>query len=79
MVLTARESLAAATHHLAAQPEQLLSRLVSHFMRLFDCSSLEGVVPAVNRLYVTLNEQRNFARALAAALGLPSDAGTVCV
>ncbi|EFJ49191.1 hypothetical protein VOLCADRAFT_117327 [Volvox carteri f. nagariensis] len=73
--LTARESLAAASHHLKTEPEQLLSRLVSHFMRLFDCPSLEGVVPAVNRLYVTLNEQRNFIRALATALDLPADAG----
>ncbi|PNH02559.1 hypothetical protein TSOC_011452 [Tetrabaena socialis] len=73
--LTARESLAAAASHLTAQPEALLSRLVSHFMRLFDCPSLEGVVPAVNRLYVTLTEQRNFSRALAATLHLPADAG----
>ncbi|GLC50209.1 hypothetical protein PLESTB_000354400 [Pleodorina starrii] len=75
VALTARESLAAASRHMAHDPEHLLSRLVSHFMRLFDCPSLEGVVPAINKLYVTLNEQRNFARALAAALDLPADAG----
>nr|BAI63221.1 basal body protein [Chlamydomonas reinhardtii] len=75
VALTARESLAAASHHMAQQPEALLSRLVHHFMRLFDCPSLEGVVPCVNRLYVSLNELRNFARSLAATLGLPADAG----
>ncbi|KAG2450781.1 hypothetical protein HYH02_004618 [Chlamydomonas schloesseri] len=75
VALTARESLAAASQHMAQQPEALLSRLVHHFMRLFDCPSLDGVVPCVNRLYVSLNELRNFARSLAAALGLPADAG----
>ncbi|GIL44765.1 hypothetical protein Vafri_2272 [Volvox africanus] len=75
VALTARESLAAASQHMAREPEELLSRLVSHFMRLFDCKSLDGVVPAVNRLYVTLNEQRNFIRALSSALDLPADAG----
>ncbi|GLI64985.1 hypothetical protein VaNZ11_008410 [Volvox africanus] len=73
--LTARESLAAASQHMTREPEHLLSRLVSHFMRLFDCKSLDGVVPAVNRLYVTLNEQRNFIHALSSALDLPADAG----
>lgn len=77
VALTARESLAAAAQHMASEPEQLLSRLVSHFMRLFDCPSLDGVIPAVNRLYVTLNEQRNFTRSLAAALDLSTDAGTL--
>ncbi|GIM00811.1 hypothetical protein Vretimale_5731 [Volvox reticuliferus] len=80
MALTARESLAAASQHMAREPEHLLSRLVSHFMRLFDCKSLDGVVPAVNRLYVALNEQRNFINVLASTLDLPTDAGaTACM
>ncbi len=73
--LTARDSLAAAQAHVAAHPEALLSRLLGHFQRLFDCPALEGVVPTANRLYVSLNELRNLARGMAAAVGLPQDAG----
>lgn len=45
-------SCAAAEAALAAQPDILINRIVAQFQRLFACRSLEGVLPAMNRLYL---------------------------
>lgn len=43
---------AAAEAALAAQPDILINRIVAQFQRLFGCRSLEGVLPAMNKLYL---------------------------
>ena len=48
---------------------------VRHFQQLFGCPKLEGVVTAMNKLYMTYTEQRNMVRDLAGTLGLPLDTG----
>lgn len=45
-------SSAAAETALAQQPEVLINRICLQFQRLFDCRDLEGVLPAMNKLYL---------------------------
>ena len=45
-------SSTAAEAALAAQPDILINRIVAQFQRLFACRSLEGVLPAMNKLYL---------------------------
>lgn len=52
-VYHSREVLEAAETALAAQPDVLINRICLHFQRLFGCRSLEGVLPAMNKLWVT--------------------------
>ena len=43
---------AAAETVLAAQPDILINRICLQFQRLFGCPSLEGMLPAMNKLYL---------------------------
>ncbi|KAK9820170.1 hypothetical protein WJX72_007055 [[Myrmecia] bisecta] len=72
--LQAADTIAAAKDLLQAQPEVLLHRIVAHFQHLFDCRQLDGVLPAMNQVFVSYTEGRNFKRALSSLLGLPQDA-----
>jgi hypothetical protein len=51
-VYHSREVLEAAELALAAQPEVLINRICLQFQRLFGCRSVEGILPAMNRLYL---------------------------
>lgn len=42
---------AAAEAAIAAQPDLLIHRVCQHFQRLFGCRSLEGILPAMNKVY----------------------------
>ncbi|KAL4858434.1 hypothetical protein ACK3TF_001414 [Chlorella vulgaris] len=53
-VYHSREVLEAAETALAAQPDVLINRICLHFQRLFGCRSLEGVLPAMNKLWTFL-------------------------
>ncbi|KAG1659544.1 hypothetical protein FOA52_016167 [Chlamydomonas sp. UWO 241] len=60
----------------ARQPGDALAAALHHFCGLFEVTSgLEGAVPAMTKLYMTLSEQRNMLRDLASSLGLPPDSG----
>lgn len=72
--LGAQDTIKAAEGVLAQDPSMLLHRIVQHFQHLFDSPRLEGVLPRMNQVYVTLNEGRNCLRSLALVLGLPEDA-----
>lgn len=79
---TSRASWAAATAALASPTDtrtDVLPGLVSHFMKLFECGSVEGVGAAMNKVYVTLSQQRNFLRDLAGAVGLAPEAGLTAI
>ncbi|KAL0019238.1 hypothetical protein WJX79_004955 [Trebouxia sp. C0005] len=72
--LAAADTIAAAEGVVAAQPDVLLHRIVAQFQHLFDCHRLEGVLPALNQVYVAYTEGMNFKKALADLLGLNTDA-----
>ena len=48
----------------------LLHRIVKHFQRLFDVSTLAGMFPKMNELYLFVNEAHNFMTVLKQMLGL---------
>ena len=48
--LAAADTIAAAEHVVASQPDVLLHRIVAHFQHLFSCPRLEGVLPALNQV-----------------------------
>lgn len=51
-LLALPSSHAAAEAAIAAQPDLLLHRIVLQFQRLFECRGLDGVLPAMNKLYL---------------------------
>ena len=57
-------------------PDELLSKIVAHFQRLFNCKNLEGTFAAINQAYLSLTESRNFLKALRNLVGLDRSAGT---
>ncbi|PRW56849.1 basal body [Chlorella sorokiniana] len=73
-VFHSREVLEAAEAALAAQPDILINRIVAQFQRLFACRSLEGVLPAMNKLYLQHTEAQTFLASLRTALGLEPSA-----
>lgn len=50
--LPANPLFAAAETALAAQPDILINRICLQFQRLFGCKSLQGILPAMNKLYL---------------------------
>jgi hypothetical protein len=72
---TASETIKAAEGLLAGGGDALLQRVVLHVQKLLGCSSLQGVIPAMNKLYVAHNELANGLRAIVSLLGLPERAG----
>ncbi|KAL6756451.1 hypothetical protein V8C86DRAFT_73358 [Haematococcus lacustris] len=59
-----------------ADPHDVIAACVRHYQQLFECPKLEGVISSMNRVYMTLSEQRNFVRGLGSQLGLPQDTTT---
>jgi hypothetical protein len=72
---SAADTIAAAEGLLAGAGEELLARVVLHVQRLLGCSSLQGVIPAMNQLYVKHSELANGTRAVVSLLGLPERSG----
>jgi hypothetical protein len=58
---------------LAQSPGEVPARLVAHYQKLFDVSSLEGVLPRMNQLYVSAGEARGLLRTVRELLGLHPD------
>ncbi|NXX67549.1 CEP70 protein, partial [Spizella passerina] len=56
------------------QSLQTLSAIVSHFQKLFDVNSLNGVYPRMNEVYIKLGEMTNAMRNLQELLELDSSA-----
>ncbi|XP_014104885.1 PREDICTED: centrosomal protein of 70 kDa isoform X2 [Pseudopodoces humilis] len=56
------------------QSVQALSAIVSHFQKLFDVNSLNGVYPRMNEVYIKLEEMTNAMRNLHELLELDSSA-----
>lgn len=52
---------------------QTLQAIVSHFQKLFDVSSLNGVYPRMNEVYTKLGEMSNAVRNLQELLELGDD------
>ncbi|MEW5300295.1 MAG: hypothetical protein WDW36_003235 [Sanguina aurantia] len=77
--LTHASSLNAAQDYIVSQPEALLSRLVGHFQRLFDCPRVDGVSVAMNKAHMSIQEQRNFGRHLTEVLRLPAESGPAII
>eukprot|EP00803_Ostreobium_quekettii_P000784 evm.model.scf_855.2 EVM.evm.TU.scf_855.2 scf_855:24944-33980(+) len=73
--LTAIDAIRAAEGILEGSPNVLLNRVVKHFQNLFDCQNLAGAIPAMNRIYMTVTECRNFLRSLSLILGLAPESG----
>ncbi|KAL4422033.1 hypothetical protein ABPG77_004849 [Micractinium sp. CCAP 211/92] len=69
-VYHSREVIEAAETALVAQPEVLINRICLQFQRLFGCRSLEGVLPAMNKLYLAHTEAQTFLASVRTALGL---------
>lgn len=55
------------------QSLQTLSAMVSHFQKLFDVNSLNGVYPRMNEVYTKLGEMTNAMRNLHELLELGKD------
>jgi hypothetical protein len=60
---------------MAGAGEELLQRVVLHTQQLLGCSTLQGVIPAMNRLYLGHSELSNGVRAVVSLLGLPERSG----
>ena len=58
--LHAAEVIEAAEAALAAQPELLINRIVLHFRKLFGCPTLDSVLPAMNKIFLTTSETQTF-------------------
>ncbi|XP_029461169.1 centrosomal protein of 70 kDa [Rhinatrema bivittatum] len=55
-------------------PFQMLQSFVSHFQKLFDVTSLNGIYPRLNEVYTKLGEMNNAMRAMCELLGLDHSA-----
>ena len=53
-----------------ANPELILSRIISHLMKLFDVKTIDGVLPRVNEVYIQQAESKNGLNVLRSVLGL---------
>ena len=53
-----------------ANPELILSRIISHLMKLFDVKTIDGVLPRVNEVYIQQAECKNGLNVLRSVLGL---------
>ncbi|GMH32940.1 hypothetical protein BSKO_00774 [Bryopsis sp. KO-2023] len=71
--LMAVETIQGAHSAIVADPATLLHRIVGHFQKLFDCPNLEGVIPAMNKVYMAVTESRNFLRSLSGILGFETE------
>ena len=74
--LRAIDTFERADLHLHLQPEDLLSKLCTHFRRLFSLKSTEGMLPKMNELYLFVNEQHNLLKVLRSMLGLEMSASS---
>ena len=74
--LRAIDTFERADLHLHLQPEDLLSKLCTHFGRLFSLKSTEGMLPKMNELYLFVNEQHNLLKVLRSMLGLEMSASS---
>jgi len=70
-LLSSKECFGSAEQRLTAAPEELSHRIVAHFQHIFSVPKLEGVFPAMNQIYLELNELRNFGKTVKSVLGLP--------
>merc|ERR1712087_166012 len=70
-LLTSKECFGQAEQRLTAAPEELSHRIIAHFRHIFSIPKLEGVFPAMNQIYLELNELRNFGKTVKSVLGLP--------
>lgn len=74
--LRALDTFQRADMHLKLQPDDLVSKLCTHFERLFEVRSTEGMLPKMNELYLFVNEQSNFVKVLRSMLGLDTSASS---
>jgi hypothetical protein len=58
--------------HLSKDPKYHTSKLLSHFQRLFDIRSFEGILPKMNEIYLFVNEIRPSLKAMRHMLRLGS-------
>lgn len=58
------QSYRAASDFIAQNPEKMVSRLLSHLQYVFDVKDLQGLVPRMNQVYLSLEESRNFMSSL---------------
>lgn len=50
-----------ATHEfIKDKPEEMVNRIISHLMYLFEVASLDGLIPRLNHLYLINQEMKNF-------------------
>ncbi|GAB4819856.1 hypothetical protein N2152v2_006902 [Parachlorella kessleri] len=72
--LHSKEVLQAAEAVLVAQPDLLIHQIVRQFQELFSCKTLEGVLPCMNKLYLSHTEAQTFLISLRSVLGLEAGA-----
>ena len=54
------QSYHVATDYIAQNPEKMVNRLLVHLQYLFDIRDLQGLVPKMNQIYLSVEESRNF-------------------
>eukprot|EP00741_Cyanophora_paradoxa_P001245 tig00000473_g1202.t1 len=70
VALASKDTMKHAATFLHDEPEAAVSKMVSHFMHLFDVRSLEGVFPKMNEIYLLVNQANNVLSVMRGMLGL---------
>eukprot|EP00742_Colponemidia_sp_Colp-10_P014897 GILJ01016970.1.p1 GENE.GILJ01016970.1~~GILJ01016970.1.p1 ORF type:complete len:1020 (-),score=191.78 GILJ01016970.1:192-3215(-) len=69
-----KEAFDMAEGFLKDRPDIVINKIVSHFQRLFEVKSLDGILPKMNEIFLFSNEMINFLKVLRAMLGVDSSA-----
>eukprot|EP01084_Bolivina_argentea_P281945 482510_1 len=78
-LLNSKECFSNAQKELIQNPNELCNRIIRHFQHIFSIQTIEGVFPAMNQVYLELNESTNVVKTIKSILGLPQNcAVNVC-
>lgn len=72
-------SYRAAADFIAQNPEKMVNRLISHLQYVFDVKDLQGLVPRMNQVYLSLEESRNLMNSLRECLEMKDAQNTVII
>eukprot|EP00922_Rhytidocystis_sp_ex-Travisia-forbesii_P019515 GHVS01028873.1.p1 GENE.GHVS01028873.1~~GHVS01028873.1.p1 ORF type:complete len:1675 (+),score=329.82 GHVS01028873.1:130-5154(+) len=76
LIYSNQQAYGDAENFLKIEPEQVLSRIVSHFMKMFEVPELQGCAAAISRIYAMTQSQQTFFKSLCAMLNLKAEETT---
>lgn len=73
------QSYQTASDFIAQNPEKMVNRLLAHLQYVFDVKDLQGLVPRMNQVYLSLEESKNFISSLRQSLNMKDAQNAVVI